>query len=65
MIIVITFLFDINELKIKLEQNEIETILKKIVKIIGYFNLDSYRVLDIAIEVFKYSPFNINYIKIH
>ena len=60
----ITFLFDINELKIKLEQNEIETILKKIVKIIGYFNLDSYRVLDIAIEVFKYSPFNINYIKI-
>ena len=61
----ITFLFDINELKIKLEQNEIETILKKIVKIIGYFNLDSYRVLDIAIEVFKYSPFNINYIKIH
>ena len=60
----ITFLFDINELKIKLEQKEIETILKKIVKIIGYFNLDSYRVLDIAIEVFKYSPFNINYIKI-
>ena len=29
MIIVITFLFDINELKIKLEQKEIETILKK------------------------------------
>ena len=60
----ITFLFDINELNIKLEQKEIETILKKIVKIIGYFNLDSYRVMDIAIEVFKYSPFNINYIKI-
>ena len=59
----ITFLFDINELKIKLEQKEIETILNKLIKIIGYFNLDSYRVLDIAIEVFKYSPFNINYIK--
>ena len=60
----ITFLFDINELTIKLEQKEIETILNKLIKIIGYFNLDSYRVLDIAIEVFKYSPFNINYIKI-
>jgi THO complex subunit 2 len=60
----ISFLFDINQLKINLEQKEIETILEKIVKIIGYFNLDSYRVLDIAIEIFKYSPFNINYIKI-
>ena len=60
----ISFLFDINELKIKLQEKEIEIILEKIVKIIGYFNLDSYRVLDIAIEVFKYSPFNLNYIKI-
>ena len=60
----ITFLFDINELKMKLEEKEIEIILEKIVKIIGYFNLDSNRVLDIAIEVFKYSPFNLNYIKI-
>ena len=60
----ISFLFDINELKKKLDENEIEIVLEKIVKIIGYFNLDSYRVLDIALEVFKYSPFNINYIKI-
>ena len=60
----ISFLFDINELKMKLDEKEIEIILQKIIKIIGYFNLDSYRVLDIAIEVFKYSPFNINYIKI-
>ena len=60
----ISFLFDINELKIKKKKKEIEIILEKIVKIIGYFNLDSYRVLDIAIEVFKYSPFNLNYIKI-
>ena len=50
----ISFLFDINELKVKLEEKEIETILENIIKIIGYFNLDSYRVLDIAIEVFKY-----------
>ena len=60
----ISFLFDINELKVKLEEKEKETILENIIKIIGYFNLDSYRVLDIAIEVFKYSPFNLNYIKI-
>ena len=61
---IITFLFDVNQLKNNLQEKEIEIILEKIVKIIGYFNLDSYRVLDIAIEIFKYSPFNINYIKI-
>ena len=60
----ISFLFDINQLKNNLDKKEIETILESITKIIGYFNLDSYRVLDIAIEVFKYSPFNLNYIKI-
>ena len=60
----ISFLFDLNELKMNLAQKEIEIIMEKIVKIIGYFNLDSYRVLDIAIEIFKYSPFNLNYIKI-
>ena len=60
----ISFLFDINELKMKLREKEIETIKEKLIKIIGYFNLDSYRVEDIALEVFKYSPFNLNYIKI-
>lgn len=60
----ISFLFDINELQKKLDEKEIKTILEKIVKIIGNFDLDSYRVLDIALEIFKYSPFNLNYIKI-
>ena len=41
-----------------------KTVLEKIVKIIGNFDLDSYRVLDIALEIYKYSPFNLNYIKI-
>jgi len=39
MIIVITFLFDINELKIKLEQKEIETILKKIDILLSIYEL--------------------------
>ena len=39
MIIVITFLFDINELKIKLEQKEIETILKKIDILLSKYEL--------------------------
>ena len=60
----ITLLFDINQLQIKLDEKERENINEKIIEIIGYFNLDSYRVLDIALEVFKYCPFNINYIKI-
>ena len=60
----ISFLFDINEIKMKLMEKEIESIKEKLIKIIGYFNLDSYRVEDIALEVFKYSPFNLNYIKI-
>ena len=60
----ISLLFDINQLQIKLDEKEREKINEKIIEIIGYFNLDSYRVLDIALEVFKYCPFNINYIKI-
>ena len=60
----ISFLFDINELQKMLEEKELEIVYEKILKIIGYFNLDSYRVLDIALEIFKYSPFNLNYIKI-
>ena len=60
----ISFLFDINELQKKLDEKEIKTILEKIVKIIGNFDLDSHRALDIALEIFKYSPFNLNYIKI-
>ena len=39
MIIVITFLFDINELKIKLKQKEIETILKKIDILLSIYEL--------------------------
>ena len=39
MSIVITFLFDINELKIKLEQKEIETILKKIDILLSIYEL--------------------------
>ena len=60
----ITFLFDINELKKSLDEKEINTIFERIIKIIGYFNLDSYRVIDVALEIFKYNPFNSNYIKI-
>ena len=39
MIIVITFLFDINELKIKLEQKEIETNLKIIDILLSIYEL--------------------------
>ena len=60
----LSFIYDINELQNNLEEKEINTVLDELVKIIGYFNLDSYRVLDNALEIFKYSPFNINYIKI-
>jgi len=60
----ISLLFDLNELNKKLNEKEIQMTLEEITKTIGYFNLDSYRVLDIALDVFKYSPFNINYIKI-
>ena len=60
----ISLLFDLNELNQKLNEKDIQITLEEITKTIGYFNLDSYRVLDIALDVFKYSPFNINYIKI-
>ena len=60
----LSFIYDINELQKNLEEQEIKTVLDEIVKIIGYFSLDSYRVLDNALEIFKYCPFNINYIKI-
>ena len=60
----ISLLFDLNELKKKLDKNEIEKTINTIIKIIGYFNLDSYRMLDIALDVFKYNPFNLNYINI-
>lgn len=60
----ISLLFDLNELNKKLNEKDIQITLEEITKTIGYFNLDSYRVLDIALDVFKYSPFNINYIKI-
>ena len=60
----ISLLFDLNQLQKTLSEKEREIINEKIIEIIGYFNLDSYRVLDIALEIFKYSPFNINYIKI-
>ena len=60
----LSFIYDINELQNNLEEKEINTVLNELIKIIGYFNLDSYRVLDNALEIFKYSPFNINYIKI-
>ena len=60
----ISFLYDINELQKKLDEKGIEAVYEKIINIIGYFNLDSYRVLDITLEIFKYTPFNLNYIKI-
>lgn len=59
----IFLLYEFCDMKLK-DEKDIKVILDKIVCLIGFFDLDPTRVLDISLEAFQSSPFNTNFLHI-
>ena len=54
-------LFEFGDMKIE-NDNQIKMILDKVICLIGFFDLDPTRVLDITIEAFQNNPYNTNFL---
>ena len=60
----INLLFDFGEIEINNAKNYTNKIIETLVSLIGFFDLEPTRVLDIVLEAFKYNSQNTNFIKI-
>ena len=59
----INLVFELGSIK-NLNENSIQIIIDRIICLMGFFDLEPTRVLDITLEAFKYNPFNTVFIKI-
>ena len=60
----INLLFDFGEIELNNAKNYTNKIIEKLISLIGFFDLEPTRVLDIVLEAFKYNSENTNFIKI-